>query len=122
MHRSRIMAEKIITLSDAVRALNGGQKGFSVSDDGTVEYAKIAYSKEDLSKIEIDTSSFIVPSKEDVLAKFEELKSANQYKIDREGQYPNIGDQLDDLYKQGAFSDEMAAKIKKVKDDNPKPS
>ena len=112
----------LITKRDAVLALNGGQKGFSVSDDGTVEYAKIAYSKEDLSKIEIDTSSFIVPSKEDVLAKFEELKSANQYKIDREGQYPNIGDQLDDLYKQGAFSDEMAAKIKKVKDDNPKPS
>ena len=50
------------------------------------------------------------------------LKSANQYKIEREGQYPDIGDQLDDLYKQGAFSDEMAAKIKKVKDDNPKPS
>ena len=55
-------------------------------------------------------------------ASFEELKSANQYKIDREGQYPDIGDQLDDLYKKGAFSDEMAAKIKKVKDDNPKPS
>ena len=35
--------------------------------------------------------------------------------------YPDIGDQLDDLYKKGAFSDEMAAKIKKVKDDNPKP-
>tara|TARA_R100001443_G_C3303511_1_gene165900 strand:+ start:575 stop:796 length:222 start_codon:yes stop_codon:yes gene_type:complete len=34
--------------------------------------------------------------------------------------YPSIGDQLDDLYKKGAFSDEMAAKIKKVKDDNPK--
>ena len=34
--------------------------------------------------------------------------------------YPNIGDQLDDLYKQGAFSDEMAVKIKKVKDDIPK--
>lgn len=34
--------------------------------------------------------------------------------------YPNIGDQLDDLYKSGAFSDGMTAKIKKVKDDNPK--
>ena len=34
--------------------------------------------------------------------------------------YPPIGDQLDDLYKKGAFSTEMAAKIKKVKDDNPK--
>ena len=45
-----------------------------------------------------------------------------KYKDDREKVYPAIGDQLDDLYKQGAFSDEMAAKIKKVKDDNPKPS
>ena len=45
-----------------------------------------------------------------------------KYKDDRREAYPEIGDQLDDLYKKGAFSDEMAAKIKKVKDDNPKPS
>ena len=45
-----------------------------------------------------------------------------KYKDDRRSAYPDLGDQLDDLYKQGAFSDEMAAKIKKVKDDNPKPS
>ena len=47
---------------------------------------------------------------------------SKQYQRDRRPLYPDIGDQLDDLYKQGAFSDEMAAKIKKVKDDNPKPS
>tara|TARA_Y100001951_G_C11070715_1_gene145944 strand:+ start:218 stop:538 length:321 start_codon:yes stop_codon:yes gene_type:complete len=34
--------------------------------------------------------------------------------------YPPIGDQLDDLYHKGAFSDEMKEKIKAVKDDNPK--
>jgi len=45
-----------------------------------------------------------------------------KYRDDRKHLYPDIGDQLDDLYKKGAFSDEMAAKIKKVKDDNPKPS
>jgi len=39
----------------------------------------------------------------------------------RTTEYPNIGDQLDDLYKKGVFSDEMADKIKKVKEDNPKP-
>jgi len=39
----------------------------------------------------------------------------------REQLYPKIGDQLDDLYHKGAFSDEMSATIKKVKDDNPKP-
>jgi len=46
---------------------------------------------------------------------------AKRYKYLRRNAYPDIGDQLDDLYKKGAFSDEMAAKIKKVKEDNPKP-
>ena len=48
--------------------------------------------------------------------------AAIAYRGKRNGQYPEIGDQLDDLYKQGAFSADMAAKLKKVKDDNPKPS
>ena len=47
--------------------------------------------------------------------------AAKLYIHQRRKAYPDIGDQLDDLYKKGAFSDEMAAKIKKVKDDNPKP-
>jgi len=47
--------------------------------------------------------------------------AAIAYKATRKNQYPEIGDQLDDLYKQGAFSADMTAKIKKVKDDNPKP-
>jgi hypothetical protein len=65
-----------------------------------------------------------VPSVEDWDAKIAELKAeydAQLYARTRQGQYPEIGDQLDDLYKKGAFSDEMAAKLKKVKDDNPKP-
>ena len=45
-----------------------------------------------------------------------------KYRDERRSQYPDIGDQLDDLYKKGAFSDDMAAKIKAVKDNNPKPS
>ena len=44
-----------------------------------------------------------------------------KYRDDRRISYPDIGDQLDDLYKKGAFSDDMAAKIKAVKDANPKP-
>ncbi len=43
------------------------------------------------------------------------------YREIRAEAYPPIGDQLDDLYKQGAFSADMTAKLKKVKDDNPKP-
>jgi len=47
--------------------------------------------------------------------------TAQAYARARQPLYPAIGDQLDDLYHKGAFSAEMKAKIKKVKDDNPKP-
>ena len=46
--------------------------------------------------------------------------SAQEYARNRQPLYPKIGDQLDDLYHAGVFSDEMTAKLKKVKDDNPK--
>jgi hypothetical protein len=39
----------------------------------------------------------------------------------RKKEYPLIGEQFDDLYHSGVFSAEMTAKLKKVKDDNPKP-
>jgi len=45
-----------------------------------------------------------------------------KYRYSRKKKYPDIGDQLDDLYKKGAFSTDMAAKIKSVKDAYPKPS
>ena len=45
----------------------------------------------------------------------------DSYRSKRKEEYPDIGDQLDDLYKKGAFSDEMTAKIKAVKDKHPKP-
>ena len=60
---------------------------------------------------------------EQIEAKREELIvdwNDTEYQRDRKPLYPEIGDQLDDLYKKGAFSDDMAAKIKKVKDDIPK--
>jgi hypothetical protein len=46
---------------------------------------------------------------------------AQEYARTRQPKYPDIGDQLDDLYHKGAFSDEMAAKIKAIKDAHPKP-
>ena len=64
------------------------------------------------------------PTDAQVVTKWNELKAdhaAKSYLRTRAAAYPEIGDQLDDLYKKGAFSDEMAAKLKKVKDDNPKP-
>ena len=62
-------------------------------------------------------------SQKDIDAKKVELKAewdSQAYARARQPLYPDIGDQLDDLYKEGAFSASMAAKIKKVKDDNPK--
>ena len=43
------------------------------------------------------------------------------YADNRRNAYPAIGDQLDDLYRKGAFSDDMAAAIKAVKAAWPKP-
>ena len=76
-----------------------GEEAFDINDNPVVlDETKVA---KELEKLETDYSS-------------------KKYQQDRAVAYPPIGDQLDDLYKKGAFSDEMAAKIKKVKDDNPK--
>ncbi len=64
------------------------------------------------------------PTKSEIDAEVARLQSehdAQAYARARKKLYPAIGDQLDDLYHKGAFSAEMKAKIKKVKDDNPKP-
>ena len=42
------------------------------------------------------------------------------YQQKRSKAYPSYGDQLDDLYHAGVISADMAAKLKKVKDDIPK--
>jgi hypothetical protein len=42
------------------------------------------------------------------------------YADNRRAAYPAIGDQLDALYHAGVFPDDMAAKLKAVKDANPK--
>jgi hypothetical protein len=49
-----------------------------------------------------------------------EENQTSTYSILRTAEYPSIGDQLDDLFKQGAFSAEMMAKIQAVKDKYPK--
>ena len=71
----------------------------------------------------IDMKGDSKPTDSQITAKKNELEAAydsKKYRRDRKSLYPEIGDQLDDLYKQGAFSADMAAKIKKGKDDNPK--
>ena len=54
------------------------------------------------------------------LKKLQDAYDAQEYARTRKPLYPDIGDQLDDLYHAGAFSASMAAKLKKEKDDNPK--
>ena len=43
------------------------------------------------------------------IARLQAAYAATQYRRDRAAAYPPIGDQLDDLFRQGAFSPEMAA-------------
>ena len=48
------------------------------------------------------------------------LMDSKAYIDNRKSEYPDIGDQLDDLFKAGAFSEEMTATIQAVKDKYPK--
>ena len=66
-----------------------------------------------------DSTDITQPSQSDLDASIVEVEKLD-YQDKRRKQYPNIGDQLDDLYTKGAFSDDMAAKIKVVKDKYPK--
>ena len=75
----------------------------------------------DASTLVASKGDLIVPDADEEKRKEDEWNQI-KYRDERRSQYPDIGDQLDDLYKKGAFSDEMAAKIKAVKDNNPKPS
>ena len=52
------------------------------------------------------------------ITKLQAAHAATQYRRDRV--YPSIGDQLDDLFRQGAFSPEMAATLQAVKTAHPK--
>ena len=94
--------------------------------DGVVVWTTLDEEFDPMYNYTYDAST-LVASKGDPLDAAEEKRKedewkAIQYRDARRSQYPDIGDQLDDLYKKGAFSDEMAAKIKAVKDNNPKPT
>jgi len=58
----------------------------------------------------------------DEIARLQADYDAQEYARSRKGEYPDIGDQLDDLFHAGAFSTEMTAKIQAVKDAHPKPT
>jgi len=99
----------------ALMELGGDTPSWYGLKDGNLGYV--------YSNIKVIIDGFTKPSEADVNAKITELKTAYtkaQYQRSRKPEYPNIGDQLDDLYKAGAFSDDMTAKIKAVKDKYPK--
>jgi hypothetical protein len=62
----------------------------------------------------------LIPIDEEEQARLHQEYLAVKYREDR--RYPPIGDQLDDLFKAGAFSTEMTAQIQATKDANPKPT
>ena len=99
------MIERVIEKYEAAHSLVGG--GVSQTADGTIHYLD---GQTPPSEAEIDTE----------LKRMQAEYDAQAYARTRQPLYPDIGDQLDDLYKEGVFSASMAAKLKKVKDDNPK--
>jgi len=80
---------------------------YKMSDGGRVQFTPEEETARDAEEAEFQKEQ-------------EEYKKV-QYKDDRRIVYPEIGDQLDDLFKQGSFSEEMTAKIQQVKTDYPKP-
>ena len=98
-----------IGLGDAVKSLTTNVT-FSYDDDNIIEW-------------DIQNIGTTKPTKADIDAEIVRLQAeydAQAYARARQPLYPDIGDQLDDLYHAGVFSAEMIAKLKKVKDDNPK--
>ena len=69
----------------------------------------------------IDVSDLEVHTQELTEEQYEKLmQDETPYPEKRRRDYPDMGDQLDALYHAGVFPEDMAAKIKSVKDKFPK--
>ena len=96
---------------DAILAINPDAKiTIHTPNDGSAETIEWLEETAEISQKDIDAKK----------VELETEWNSQAYARARKPLYPDIGDQLDDLYKEGVFSASMAAKIKKVKDDNPK--
>jgi len=99
-----------ITIHQVISSLLPGAE-FSIKDN---DYDQIDWWDEVYQK----------PTKEEIEAEIKRLQAqynTTEYQRQRVTEYPSIGDQLDDLFRAGAFSPEMADKIQAVKDKYPKP-
>jgi len=103
MYLSKIKPSK----ADAIISLKPTAE-FAILSDGSVKWDSSGITQPTTSEIDAE------------VARLETEWTNKQYQRDRAPQYPDIGDQLDALYHAGVFPADMAAKIKKVKDDNPK--
>ena len=85
--------------------------------------AQFSYDRSDYNTLKWYDDSIPKPTEEECnteLARLQAEFEAKEYQRKREPEYPDIGDQLDDLFKAGAFSTEMTAKIQAIKDKYPK--
>ena len=96
------------TRHEAICSLEPGAE-FAILSDGSIQWDSPGITQPTTSEIDAE------------VARLETEWNNKKYQRDRAPQYPDIGDQLDALYRAGVFPTDMAAKIKKVKDDNPKP-
>ena len=96
----------MITKMDAILSLRPGSE--FVIHDGVLQWHDTKQTKPTDAEIDAEVK------------KLQAEYDAKAYQRKRKPEYPDIGDQLDDLFKAGAFSDEMTAKIKAVKDKYPK--
>lgn len=98
-------------LTDAVKNLLPDNTPFNVNG---ATYAGI----EILDDTELPTEDAVMAE----YARVEQQYTDTEYQRQRAPEYPPIGDQLDALFKAGAFPDDMAAQIQSVKDRYPKSS
>lgn len=103
------MIKEDITIIDAMVSLFP-KGGYSIIG---MDYSGLQWHLEDTPK----------PTQQEVEDEIERLQDefdAKEYARQRAPEYPPIGDQLDALFKAGAFPADMAAKIQAVKDKYPK--
>ncbi len=86
---------------------------------GTIHDAPDGYTRAyDKESKEIIIDPNLYGQAEKIVHYEQSVRSVYQTRVE---QYPQIGEQLDDLYHAGLFSDEMTARIKEVKIKNPVP-
>jgi len=96
----------MITTPDALTSLKPGAEW--VVHDGVLTWLDAVQTEPTQSEIDAE------------IVRLQAEYDAQAYARSRKIEYPDIGDQLDDLFHKGVFSTEMAATLQAVKDKYPK--